>query len=204
MKKFLSVCIFLYFMLPSIGLCEDTLIFSQEGCVDNSEIDNQEIIDELPLIEILLNNENQKQTNSSRQKNIKNLSGQPELEQKKLFIGANKTTNLGFRSISNSSNVYTEYMHSNFSLKSSFTQSATSSLQNNFKFEPQFKLTDTIFLNTRYSKNLNTETQQGTMGLCFKPKKNANDLLFELGASSYFDGNRDIRQKIEVTTKFKI
>lgn len=71
-------------------------------------------------------------------------------------------------------------------------------------FVPQLQLTDSIFLKTRIIRNVSQNTNQDEFVLMYKPKNNKNDFWVELNASSHYNQNFVVKQRIKLSTSFKI
>lgn len=71
-------------------------------------------------------------------------------------------------------------------------------------FVPQLQLTDSVFLKTRIIRNISQNTNQDELVLTFKPKNNKNNFEFEINASNHYNQNFRVKQRIKLTTSFKI
>ena len=71
-------------------------------------------------------------------------------------------------------------------------------------FVPQLQLTDSIFVKTRIVRNLSQNTNQDELVLTFKPKNNKNNFEFEINASNHYNQNFNVKQRIKLSTSFKI
>lgn len=73
-----------------------------------------------------------------------------------------------------------------------------------FYFIPEFKISDSIYLKTRFIRNITQDTMQDELALTYKPKKNKNNLEFEINASNQYTQNSNIKQRIKLSTSFRI
>lgn len=71
-------------------------------------------------------------------------------------------------------------------------------------FVPQLRLTDSIFVKTRIVRNISQNTNQDELVLTFKPKNNKNNFEFEINASNHYNQNFNVKQRIKLSTSFKI
>lgn len=69
---------------------------------------------------------------------------------------------------------------------------------------PEFRISDSIYLKTRFIRNVSQHTNQDELALTFKPKKNKNNLEFEINASTLYSETSVIKQRIKFSTSFKI
>ena len=73
-----------------------------------------------------------------------------------------------------------------------------------FYFVPELRLSDSLYLKTRFIRNVSQETMQDELAITYKPKKNKNNLEIELNASSQYDNNSIIKQRLKLSTTFRI
>lgn len=71
-------------------------------------------------------------------------------------------------------------------------------------FVPQLRLTDSIFVKTRIIRNISQNTNQDELVLTFKPKNSKNNFEFEINASNHYNQNFRVKQRIKLSTSFKI
>lgn len=71
-------------------------------------------------------------------------------------------------------------------------------------FVPELKLTDSIYLKTRFIRNVSQHTMQDELALSYKPKNSSRNFEFEVNATNYYNENSNISQKIRLTTSFRI
>ena len=67
---------------------------------------------------------------------------------------------------------------------------------------PEFKLTDTLYLKTRFIRNVTQETMQDELALTYSPKSN-NNVEFEINTSNQYTQNDNINRRIKFSTSFK-
>ena len=71
-------------------------------------------------------------------------------------------------------------------------------------FVPEFKLTKDLSFKTRFIRNITRQMMQDEIVLSYTPKKNPNNLTFEINASNHYTPDYSIKQRIKFTTSFKI
>lgn len=71
-------------------------------------------------------------------------------------------------------------------------------------FVPEFQLSDSISIKTRFIRNVTQSTMQDELVLSFKPKKNNRNFEFEINASNQYTQQSTINQKIRLSTSFRI
>ncbi len=100
-----------------------------------------------------------------------------------------------------------EYTYKRLKLNAQVGQSKFSNsadYDTSFYFVPELRLSDSLYLKTRFIRNVTQETMQDELALTYKPKKNKNNLEIELNASSQYDNNSVIKQRLKLTTTFRI
>ena len=110
---------------------------------------------------------------------------------------ADKTTGGGF----------VEYTYKRFKLNAQLGHSKysnTGNLNTSFYLIPEFKISDSLYLKTRFIRNLTEDTMQDELALTFKPKNNKNNLEIELNTSNQYTNTSNIKQRITLSTSFKI
>ena len=103
--------------------------------------------------------------------------------------------------------VFTEYKYKRLKLNTQVGQSRYSNSTNpetSIYFIPELRLTDSIYIKTRFIRNITQNTMQDEMALTYKPKHSKNNLEFEINASNQYDQNSTIKQRLKLTTSFRI
>lgn len=102
---------------------------------------------------------------------------------------------------------FIEYSYKRFKLNAQFGQSKfsnSSELNTGVYLIPEFKLTESISLKTRFIRNLTDNTMQDEFALTFKPNNNNRELEFEINTSNHYTNNSNIKQRVTLSTSFKI
>ncbi len=102
---------------------------------------------------------------------------------------------------------FVEYSYGRFKLNAQLGQSKYSNsnkLNTGFYLIPEFKISDSLYLKTRFIRNITNETMQDELALTFKPKNNKNELEFEINTSNQYTNSTNIKQRITLSTSFKI
>lgn len=110
---------------------------------------------------------------------------------------ADKTTGGGF----------VEYSYKRFKLNAQLGHSKYSNARNvntSFYLIPEFRISDSLYLKTRFIRNLTEDTMQDELALTFRPKNNKNELEIELNTSNQYTNTSNIKQRITLSTSFKI
>ncbi|MBQ9245420.1 hypothetical protein IJ182_04035 [bacterium] len=113
------------------------------------------------------------------------------------FQGYDKTTGGGF----------VEYSYKRLKLNAQVGESKFSNSEDYYTslyFIPEFKLTDSLYLKTRFIRNITQETMQDELALTYRPKNNNNNLEFEINTSNQYTQNDNINRRIKFSTSFKI
>ena len=71
-------------------------------------------------------------------------------------------------------------------------------------FVPELQLTDSISLKTRFIRNVTQESMQDELALTYKPKNNTRNFEFEINASNQYTNTETIKQRIKLSTTFRI
>lgn len=104
--------------------------------------------------------------------------------------------------------LFAEYRYKRFKLNLQGAESKYASspgLEPGVYFTPELKLTDSISLRTRYTKNIAQYTDQGVIGLAYKPvKNNPRDFELSINAANIYTLNTPVSQMFTFSTKFKI
>ena len=109
----------------------------------------------------------------------------------------NKTTGGGF----------IEYTFKRLKLNAQVGQSRFSNAQDcdtSLYFIPEFKISDSLYLKTRFIRNVSQNTMQDEIVLTYKPIKNKNNLEIEIYATNQYTNNSSIKQRLKLSTSFRI
>lgn len=102
---------------------------------------------------------------------------------------------------------FVEYTYKRLKLNAQVGQSKFSNAQNcdtSLYFIPEFKLTDSLYLKTRFIRNVSQNTIQDEVVLTYKPIKSKNNLEIELYATNQYTNNSSIKQRLKLSTSFRI
>lgn len=102
---------------------------------------------------------------------------------------------------------FVEYTYKRLKLNAQVGQSKFSNAQNcdtSLYFIPEFKLTDSLYLKTRFIRNVSQDTMQDEVVLTYKPIKSKNNLEIELYATNQYTNNSSIKQRLKLSTSFRI
>lgn len=102
---------------------------------------------------------------------------------------------------------FVEYTYKRLKLNAQVGQSKFSNAQNcdtSLYFIPEFKLTDSLYLKTRFIRNVSQDTMQDEVVLTYKPIKSKNNLEIELYATNQYTNNFSIKQRLKLSTSFRI
>lgn len=82
---------------------------------------------------------------------------------------------------------------------------SSNDLENSLYFVPEFQLTDSISIKTRFIKNIAQNVDQNEIGLCYKPKKyNPRDFEIEFNAANTYEYSQAGKPKFRFFAKFKV
>lgn len=108
----------------------------------------------------------------------------------------------------NTGGMFAEYRIKRLKLNAEVAKSKysnTDALETGLYFVPEFQLTDSISVKTRFIKNISQNTNQDEIGLTYKPKKNnPRDLELELNAANTYSDSQVTKQRIRFTATFKL
>lgn len=108
----------------------------------------------------------------------------------------------------NTGGLFGEYRYKRLKLNAQAAKSKyanSSDLETGLYFTPEFQLTDSISIKTRFVKNITQDTNQDEIGLSYKPKKhNSRDFEFEINAANTRSQDSLDKQRVRFTAKFKI
>ena len=102
---------------------------------------------------------------------------------------------------------FIEYTYKRLKLNAQIGQSKFSNTQNydtSLYFIPEFKISDSLYLKTRFIRNVSQNNMQDEIVLTYKPIKNKNNLEIELYATNQYTNNSSINQRLKLSTSFKI
>jgi len=109
----------------------------------------------------------------------------------------NKTTGGGF----------IEYTFKRLKLNAQVGQSKFSNSYNydtSLYFIPEFKISDSLYLKTRFIRNVSQNTMQDELVLTYKPVKSNRNLEIEINATNQYTNDSTIKQRLKLSTSFKI
>lgn len=71
-------------------------------------------------------------------------------------------------------------------------------------FVPELKLSNSLYLKTRFIRNVTQDTMQDELVLTYKPIKSTRNLEIELNATNQYTDNSTIKQRLKLSTSFRI
>ena len=69
---------------------------------------------------------------------------------------------------------------------------------------PEFRISNSLYLKTRFIRNVTQNTMQDELVLTYKPVKSKHNLEIELNASNQYSDTTTIKQRLKLSTKFRI
>lgn len=102
---------------------------------------------------------------------------------------------------------FIEYSFKRLKLNAQVGQSRysnTSHYDTSLYLTPEVKLSDSLYLKTRFIKNITQDTVQNEVALTYKPVKNNNNLEFEINTTNRYNQNENAGRRIKLSTSFKI
>ena len=102
---------------------------------------------------------------------------------------------------------FVEYTYKRLKLNAQVGQSKFSNNQDydtSLYFIPEFKISDSLYLKTRFIRNVSQHNMQDEIVLTYKPIKNKNNLEIELYATNQYTNNSSIKQRLKLSTSFRI
>ncbi len=69
---------------------------------------------------------------------------------------------------------------------------------------PEFRISNSLYLKTRFIRNVTQDTMQDELVLTYKPRKSRHNLEIELNASNQYSDTTTIKQRLKLSTSFKI
>lgn len=124
-----------------------------------------------------------------------------------LALGSALFSNEGQEFDKTTGGFFSEYKYKRLKLNAQIGQSRYSNStapETSLYFIPEFRLTDSLYIKTRFIRNITQNTMQDEMALTYKPKNSKNNLEFEINASNQYDQNSTIKQRLKLTTSFRI
>ena len=125
----------------------------------------------------------------------------------KILFGSAFFANEGQGSDKTTGGLFTEYSFKRLKLSAQIAQSKFSNsnyFDTGVYFIPEFRLSDSLSVKTRFIRNVTSDIMQDELALTYSPKKNKNNLEFEINASNQYDANSTIKQRLKLSTSFKI
>ncbi|MBQ4078988.1 hypothetical protein IJD15_07400 [bacterium] len=71
-------------------------------------------------------------------------------------------------------------------------------------FVPELQLTDSVSIKTRFIRNVTQDSMQDELALTYKPKNSTRNFEFEINASNQYTNTETIKQRIKLSTTFRI
>ncbi len=102
---------------------------------------------------------------------------------------------------------FVEYTYKRLKLNAQIGQSKFSNsneYDTSLYFIPEFKISDSLYLKTRFIRNVSQNNMQDEIVLTYKPIKNKNNLEIELYATNQYTNNSSIKQRLKLSTTFRI
>ncbi len=102
---------------------------------------------------------------------------------------------------------FVEYSFKRLKLNAQIGQSKYSNSANQFTslyFVPEFRISDSVYLKTRFIRNISQNTMQDELVLSYKPKNSKSNFEFEINASNQYTQSYQIKQRIKLSTSFRI
>ena len=205
----------------SIG-CGDTIYVGQDGLSDFNDISvdfvrsNETTYDN--GAKIISNNKKFNLTTGIFDSTLNhNMSGGTVISSKRLQLpgvkgnfvfGGGYYTTEQTNSNKNSGGVFAQYNVNRLKLtaqaaKSKYTNS--DNLETSLYFEPEYQLTKSLTLKSRFIKNIAQDTNQDEIGLAYKPRKNnPRDLELQVNAINAYSTQSTTNPRINFSAKFKI
>ena len=123
-------------------------------------------------------------------------------------FGGGLYTNETIKGNRNTGGLFAQYSLNRLKLNTQISQNQYSTqegLETGFYIVPEFKLTDSLSLKTRFVKNISLNTNQDEIGLSYKPQKNnPRDFQFEVYATNTNTDKDTTQQRIRFNAQFKL
>lgn len=105
------------------------------------------------------------------------------------------------------SGLFGEYTFKRLKLNAQIGQSKYSNSVNydtSLYFVPELRISNSLYLKTRFIRNVTRRTMQDELVLTYKPLNNKHNLEIELNASNQYSDTTSIKQRLKLSTKFSI
>lgn len=102
---------------------------------------------------------------------------------------------------------FVEYSYGRLKISAQVGQSRYSNssvAETGLYFTPELRISDSLYLKTRLIRNLTLNTMQDELALSYKPKRSKSNFEFEINASNHYTQNSAIKQRIKLSTSFRI
>lgn len=102
---------------------------------------------------------------------------------------------------------FLEYTYKRLKLNAQLGQSKytyTSDYDTSLYIAPELQISDSLYLKTRFIRNVSQDTMQDELVLTYKPKKSVSNFEFEVNASNQYSDTSTIKQRIKFSTSFRI
>ena len=123
------------------------------------------------------------------------------------MLGSAFFTKEGVNNDKTTGGFFGEYQYKRLKLNAQIGQSRYSDnadYDTSVYFIPEFRISDSLYLKTRFIRNVSQDTMQDELALTYKPKKSLNNFEFEINASNQYDKNSTIKQRLKLSTTFRI
>ncbi len=107
----------------------------------------------------------------------------------------------------NTGGFFSEYKYKRLKLNAQLGQSCYSHSQNydtSLYFIPEYKLSDSLYIKTRFIRNVSKDNMQDELALTYKPKKSNGNFEVEINASRQYTQNDTIKQRVKLSTTIRI
>ena len=122
-------------------------------------------------------------------------------------VGGAYFANEGISTYKTTGGAFAEYSYGRLKLNAQVGKSKYSDsidYDTSLYFVPEFKLTDSISLKTRFIRNVSQHTMQDEFAISYKPVKSSRNFEFEVNATNQYTDSSTISQKIKLSTSFRI
>ncbi len=105
------------------------------------------------------------------------------------------------------SGLFGEYKFKRLKLNAQVAQSKYSddiNYNTSLYFIPEYRISDSFYLKTRFIRNVSQNTMQDELVLSYKPIKSKRNLEIELNASNQYSDTSNIKQRLKLSTTFRI
>lgn len=125
----------------------------------------------------------------------------------KISVGGGIFANEMFNNNKSTGGLFGEYSFKRLKLNAQIGQSRYTNADNvdtSLYFIPEYQLTDSLSLKTRFIRNVSQNTNQDELAISYKPIKSNNNLEIELNASNQYSDTSNIKQRLKLSTTFRI